>query len=97
MRASSASTRGRCTGYGVIDCAGGTLTIVAQGCIATSGGPLADRLRIIHAQQLLDHVRDLRLLGTADAHDGELDRARRVFMNADRDRNRRERGTARLA
>jgi crossover junction endodeoxyribonuclease RuvC len=38
------------TGYGVIDCAGGTLTIVAQGCIATAGGPLADRLRIIHAR-----------------------------------------------
>ncbi len=29
---------------------GGTLTIVAQGCIATAGGPLADRLRIIHAK-----------------------------------------------
>ena len=29
---------------------GGTLTIVAQGCIATSGGPLADRLRIIHTK-----------------------------------------------
>ncbi len=38
------------TGYGVIDCAGGSLTIVAQGCIATSGGPLADRLRHIHAR-----------------------------------------------
>jgi crossover junction endodeoxyribonuclease RuvC len=38
------------TGFGVIDCAGSTLTIVAQGCIATSGGPLADRLRIIHAR-----------------------------------------------
>jgi crossover junction endodeoxyribonuclease RuvC len=38
------------TGFGVIDCAGGTLTIVAQGCIATSGGPLADRLRIIHSR-----------------------------------------------
>ena len=38
------------TGYGVIDCAAGTLTIVAQGCIATAGGPLADRLRIIHAK-----------------------------------------------
>ena len=38
------------TGFGVIDCAGGTLTIVAQGCIATSGGPLADRLRLIHAR-----------------------------------------------
>ena len=38
------------TGFGVIDCAGGTLTIVAQGCIATCGGPLADRLRIIHAR-----------------------------------------------
>ena len=38
------------TGFGVIDCAGGTLTIVAQGCIATSGGPLADRLRIIHTK-----------------------------------------------
>jgi crossover junction endodeoxyribonuclease RuvC len=38
------------TGFGVIDCAGGTLTIVAQGCIATSGGPLADRLRVIHTR-----------------------------------------------
>jgi crossover junction endodeoxyribonuclease RuvC len=38
------------TGFGVIDCDGGSLTIVAQGCIATSGGPLADRLRIIHAR-----------------------------------------------
>ena len=38
------------TGFGVIDCAGGTLTIVAQGCIATAGGPLADRLRIIHTR-----------------------------------------------
>jgi crossover junction endodeoxyribonuclease RuvC len=38
------------TGFGVIDCSGGTLTIVAQGCIATSGGPLADRLRVIHAR-----------------------------------------------
>jgi len=38
------------TGFGVIDCAGGTLTIVAQGCIATTGGPLADRLRIIHTR-----------------------------------------------
>jgi crossover junction endodeoxyribonuclease RuvC len=38
------------TGYGVIDCAAGTLTIVAQGCIATAGGALADRLRIIHAR-----------------------------------------------
>jgi crossover junction endodeoxyribonuclease RuvC len=38
------------TGFGVIDCAVGSLTIVAQGCIATKGGPLADRLRIIHAR-----------------------------------------------
>jgi crossover junction endodeoxyribonuclease RuvC len=38
------------TGYGVIDCGSEGLTIVAQGCIATSGGPLADRLRIIHAR-----------------------------------------------
>ena len=38
------------TGFGVIDCAGGTLTIVAQGCIATNGGPLADRLRLIHGR-----------------------------------------------
>lgn len=38
------------TGFGVIDCDGGSLTIVAQGCIATSGGPLADRLRLIHAR-----------------------------------------------
>jgi crossover junction endodeoxyribonuclease RuvC len=38
------------TGFGVIDCEAGNLRIVAQGCIATSGGPLADRLRIIHAR-----------------------------------------------
>jgi len=38
------------TGFGVIDCDRGTLRIVAQGCIATSGGPLADRLRTIHAR-----------------------------------------------
>ena len=38
------------TGFGVIDYAGGTLTIVAQGCIVTHGGPLADRLRLIHAR-----------------------------------------------
>jgi crossover junction endodeoxyribonuclease RuvC len=44
------------TGFGVIDCSGGTLTIVAQGCIATSGGPLADRLRIIH-QRVAELIR----------------------------------------
>jgi crossover junction endodeoxyribonuclease RuvC len=38
------------TGFGVIDCDAGSLTIVAQGCIATSGGPMADRLRVIHAR-----------------------------------------------
>src|SRR4030095_614708 len=38
------------TGFGVIDCDRGNLRIVAQGCIATSGGPLADRLRMIHAR-----------------------------------------------
>jgi len=38
------------TGFGVIDCIRGELHIVAQGCIATAGGPLADRLRIIHAK-----------------------------------------------
>jgi crossover junction endodeoxyribonuclease RuvC len=38
------------TGFGVIDCQRGELTIVAQGCIATLGGPLADRLRLIHAR-----------------------------------------------
>jgi crossover junction endodeoxyribonuclease RuvC len=38
------------TGFGVIDCAQGDLRIVAQGCIATSGGALADRLRLIHAK-----------------------------------------------
>jgi crossover junction endodeoxyribonuclease RuvC len=38
------------TGFGVIDCAAGNLRIVAQGCIATSGGALADRLRTIHAR-----------------------------------------------
>lgn len=38
------------TGFGIIDCEPGALRIVAQGCIATSGGPLADRLRVIHAR-----------------------------------------------
>lgn len=38
------------TGFGIIDCEGGNLRIVAQGCIATTGGPLADRLRLIHAR-----------------------------------------------
>jgi crossover junction endodeoxyribonuclease RuvC len=38
------------TGFGVIDFVGGDLRLVAQGCIATSGGALADRLRIIHAR-----------------------------------------------
>jgi crossover junction endodeoxyribonuclease RuvC len=38
------------TGYGIIDCADGSLRIIAQGCIATAGGPLADRLRLIHAR-----------------------------------------------
>src|SRR5262245_13381064 len=38
------------TGFGIIDCTAGNLRIVAQGCIATSGGPLADRLRTIHAR-----------------------------------------------
>ena len=38
------------TGYGVIDSVSGTRTIVAQGCIATTGGAHADRLRIIHAR-----------------------------------------------
>ena len=38
------------TGFGIIDCERGSLRVVAQGCIATSGGPLADRLRVIHAR-----------------------------------------------
>ncbi len=38
------------TGFGIIDCEQGQVRLVAQGCIATSGGPLADRLRIIHAR-----------------------------------------------
>jgi crossover junction endodeoxyribonuclease RuvC len=38
------------TGFGIIDCDRGVIRIVTQGCIATSGGPLADRLRIIHAK-----------------------------------------------
>jgi crossover junction endodeoxyribonuclease RuvC len=47
------------TGYGVIDCERGALRIVAQGCIATSAGPLADRLRAIHAKivELIDRHR----------------------------------------
>ena len=38
------------TGFGIVDCVDGQLRLVAQGCIATSGGALADRLRIIHAR-----------------------------------------------
>ncbi len=38
------------TGYGVIDCQRGEMRIVAQGCIATAGGALANRLRIIHSR-----------------------------------------------
>lgn len=38
------------TGFGIIDCESGNLHIVAQGCIATSGGALANRLRTIHAR-----------------------------------------------
>jgi crossover junction endodeoxyribonuclease RuvC len=38
------------TGFGIIDCERGVMRIVTQGCIATSGGPLADRLRVIHAK-----------------------------------------------
>jgi crossover junction endodeoxyribonuclease RuvC len=45
-----ADVTGLRTGFGVIDSSAGTLRIVAQGCIATSGGPLADRLRVIHAR-----------------------------------------------
>lgn len=47
------------TGFGVIDCVRGELRIVAQGCIATSGGPLADRLRHIHgrvAELIAEHA-----------------------------------------
>ena len=46
------------TGFGVIDCERGTLRIVAQGCIATAGGPLAERLRLIHtrvAELIVEH------------------------------------------
>ena len=38
------------TGFGIVDFANGELRMVAQGCIATSGGALADRLRLIHAR-----------------------------------------------
>lgn len=38
------------TGFGVIDCQRGELRIVTQGCIATAGGALASRLRIIHSR-----------------------------------------------
>ena len=49
------------------------------------------------AQQLFDHVRDLRLLRAAHAHHGELDGARRVFVDAERRRHGGERRAARLA
>lgn len=63
------------TGFGVIDCAGGTLTIVAQGCIATSGGPLADRLRVIHTK-----VAELIQL-----HDPQEVAVERVFLSKNAD------------
>ena len=49
------------------------------------------------AQQLFDHVRDLRFLRAADAHHRELDGARRVFVDAERRGHGGERGAARLA
>jgi crossover junction endodeoxyribonuclease RuvC len=63
------------TGFGVIDCAGGTLTIVAQGCIATAGGPLADRLRIIHT----------RVAELIDLHAPSEVAVERVFMSKNAD------------
>jgi crossover junction endodeoxyribonuclease RuvC len=47
------------TGFGIIDCQAGTMRVIAQGCIATAGGPLADRLRIIHgrvAELIAEHA-----------------------------------------
>jgi crossover junction endodeoxyribonuclease RuvC len=38
------------TGYGIVDCIGGTETHVASGCVRTSGTSLALRLRYIHEQ-----------------------------------------------
>jgi crossover junction endodeoxyribonuclease RuvC len=63
------------TGFGVIDCAGGTLTIVAQGCIATSGGPIADRLRIIHT----------RVVELIQLHDPQEVAVERVFLSKNAD------------
>jgi crossover junction endodeoxyribonuclease RuvC len=44
----------RRTGYGVIECAGGTNMQLAHGCIATAGSTLAERLR-----QIFEGVRSL--------------------------------------
>jgi crossover junction endodeoxyribonuclease RuvC len=47
------------TGFGVIESAQGSLKVVAQGCIATNGGPLSDRLRLIHrrvAELIAEHL-----------------------------------------
>jgi len=63
------------TGFGIIDCAGGSYTIVAQGCIATAGGPLADRLRIIHA----------RVVELIELHQPEEVAVERVFMSKNPD------------
>lgn len=63
------------TGYGIIDCAGGSLRIIAQGCIATSGGPLADRLRLIHA----------RVAELIDVHRPQEIAVERVFLSRNAD------------
>ena len=63
------------TGFGVIDCTGGALTIVAQGCISTAGGPLADRLRIIHHK-----VAEL-----IELHDPQEIAVERVFLSKNAD------------
>jgi crossover junction endodeoxyribonuclease RuvC len=63
------------TGFGIIDCAGGALTIVAQGCIATSGGALADRLRVIHA----------RVAELIERHEPQEVAVERVFLSKNAD------------
>ena len=64
--------------------------------IASASAASAPSL-ISSAQQLFDHVRDLRLFGAAHAHHRELDGARRVFVNPERRGHGRERRAARLA
>ncbi len=62
-----------------------------------SASDTSDSGRLADGQQHLHHVRDLRLVGRAGAHHGELDGSRRIFVHRSALCHRRaQRSTARL-